>query len=278
MNKKFFDMIKNNIFYKCIYNLIKHEAIEYAGYLTYLNVLSVFPFIFIFFAIISLLDETKFGIDFFNIILSHLPHYVLDTFGKQINEIANGPPSNLMNVALIGAIWTASSSIEALKSIFNKIYLVHNKPAYLRSRLTSIVQFLVFIFAIIATITVFVIIPKFLPKIPNIAQYAIFNNQFNYLWGNLILLLIVSTIYYVLTNAKISFVSTIPGAIITIILWIISGNSLSFYMMNFNQVSVMYGGLASIIITLIFLYIFNLTLIFGAEFNRLFAQRRSRNS
>jgi membrane protein len=276
MNKKFFDVIKNNIFYKCVYNLIKHEAIEYAGYLTYLNVLSVFPFIFIFFAIISLLDETKFGIDFFNIILSHLPHYVLDTFGKQINEIANGPPSNLMNVALIGAIWTASSSIEALKSIFNKIYLVHNKPAYLRSRLTSVVQFLVFIFAIIATITIFVIIPKFLPKMPNIAQYAIFNNQFNYLWGSLILLLIVSTIYYVLTNAKISFVSTIPGAIITIILWTISGNSLSFYMMNFNQVSIMYGGLASIIITLIFLYIFNLTLIFGAEFNRLFAQKHSR--
>jgi membrane protein len=276
MNKKFFDVIKNNIFYRCVYNLIKHEAIEYAGYLTYLNVLSVFPFIFIFFAIISLLDETKFGIDFFNIILSHLPHYVLDTFGKQINEIANGPPSSLMNVALIGAIWTASSSIEALKSIFNKIYLVHNKQGYLRSRLTSVAQFLVFIFAIIATITIFVIIPKFLPKMPNIAQYAIFNNQFNYLWGSLILLLIVSTIYYILTNAKISFVSTIPGAIITIILWTISGNSLSFYMMNFNQVSVMYGGLASIIITLIFLYIFNLILIFGAEFNRLFSQKCSR--
>jgi membrane protein len=274
MNGKFFDIIKNNIFYQCIYNLIRHEAIEYAGYLTYLNVLSVFPFIFIFFAMISLVDETKFGIDFFNIVLSYLPHYVLDTFGKQINEIANGPPSSLMNLALIGAIWTASSSIEALKSIFNKIYLVRNKPAYLRSRLTSVVQFLVIIFAIIATITVFVIIPKFLPKIPNIVQYPIFNNQFTYLWGNLVLLLIVSTMYYTLTSAKISFVSTIPGAIITIILWIISGNSLSFYMINFNQVSVMYGGLASIIITLIFLYIFNLTLIFGAEFNRLFAQRR----
>ena len=53
MKQKFFEIVKNNIFYQCAYNLIKHEAIEYAGYLTYLNVLSVFPFIFIFFALIS---------------------------------------------------------------------------------------------------------------------------------------------------------------------------------------------------------------------------------
>lgn len=274
MRDKFFDYIKNNIFYQCAYNLVKHEAIEYAGYLTYLNVLSVFPFIFIFFATISAVDETSFGIEFFNSVLSHLPHYVLDTFGKQINEIANGPPTSLMNVALIGAVWTASSSIEALKSIFNKIYLVHNKPSYLISRLTSIVQFLVIIFAIITTITFFVIIPKILPMLPNITQYEIFNSDFNFLLVNGILLIIVSTMYYTLTIANIRFSSTIPGAILTIILWIISGNALSFYMINFNQVSVMYGSLASIIITLIFLYIFNLTLIFGAEFNRLLCKRR----
>ncbi len=276
MKREFFDLIKNNIFYQCICNLIKHEAIEYAGYLTYLNVLSVFPFIFIFFAIISVIDESSFGIEFLNIVLSHLPHYILDTFGKQINEIANGPPISLMNVALVGAIWTASSSIEALKSIFNKIYLVRNKPAYLRSRITSIIQFMIIVFAIIATITVFVIIPKLLPILPKIAQYEIFNNQFNIVWVNGILLLIVSTMYYTLTNVKMSFVSTIPGAVLTIILWIISGNALSFYMINFNQVSVMYGSLASIIITLIFLYVVNVILIFGAEFNRLFDKRRSK--
>jgi membrane protein len=271
------ERIKNNILYKCIYNLIKHEAIEYAGYLTYLNVLSIFPFIFILFAFISIIDETQLGISFFNYIMHHLPPYVLETFGTQINEIINGPPISLMNVALIGAVWTASSSVEALKSIFNKIYLVQDKTSYIIGRITSVMQFLIIILLIIVTLTIFIIIPKILSILPVISQYQAFQFRPNYFLFNIILLLIVATIYYTLTNAKITFHSTLPGAIITIILWTISGNALSYYMTHFNQVSVMYGSLASIIITLMFLYIINLILILGAEFNHLLSKRNLLN-
>ena len=271
MFKRTSEKIKNNIFYRCIYNLIKHEAIEYAGYLTYLNVLSIFPFIFIIFTFISVIDETEFGVKFFHFVSQYVPQYITQTFGNQIHDIITGPPISLMNIALIGAVWTASSFVEALKTIFNKIYLVEDKRSYLIGRVKSILQFMAIILTIISVLVIFIIIPKILSILPEIANYQIFQGQFNYIFLNIILLIIVSIIYYSLTSAKITYYSTLPGALLTVVLWIISGQSLSFYMTNFSQVSIMYGSLASIIITLIFLYIMNLILIFGVEFNRLFS-------
>ncbi len=271
MFSKILKKIKNNIFYRCIYNLVDHEAIEYAGYLTYLNVLSIFPFIFIVFAFISIIDETEFGIKLLHFTFEYIPPYVMQTFGKQINEIVTGPPISLMNIALIGAIWTASSSIEALKTIFNRIYLVQAKTSYLIGRITSIVQFMAIVLVIMAILIIFVIIPKILLIFPDIASYQIFHGQMNDIFFKVVLLIIVSTIYYALTKAEITYYSTLPGAFLTVIFWIISANSLTFYMANFSQVSIMYGSLASIIMTLIFLYAMNLILIFGAEFNRLFS-------
>lgn len=275
MRAKVFEYIKNNIFYRCAFNLIEHEAIEYAGYLTYLNILSIFPFIFIIFTFISVFDETKIGIEFFSFILRHVPKYFLDTVGKQIQDIANGPPISLMNIALVGAIWTASSSIEALKTIFNRIYLVHDKASYIVSRLTSILQFMFIVLCVLATLTAFIIIPKILPVLPDIAHYQFFNGQFNIIILNITLLFIVSIMYYSLTSTKLQFFSTMPGAFLTVTVWNASSMSLSYYMTNFSGVSIMYGSLASIIITLIFLYIINLTLIYGAEFNRLLGSHPS---
>lgn len=272
--KKLFGYIESNILYKCCYNLLKHEALEFAGYLTYLTVLSIFPFIFIVFAFISTIDETKYGVEFFAYILNNVPPYFRDTFGKQITDIGNGPSVNLMNVAIIGAIWTASSSVEALKSIFNRIYLVQANQHYIIGRLTSILQFMTFVFAILLALIAFIVLPELRAHLPEVMQFKYLGGQFNIVFLNMFLCLIVAMIYYVLTRARISFLSTIPGAIITVTVWNISSESLSYYMSNFRQVSLMYGSLASVIITLIFFYIINVALIFGAEFNRLLSVKR----
>lgn len=84
-----------------------------------------------------------------------------------------------------------------------------------------------------------------------------------------LLFLGASSLYYILPNVKLNFIDVFPGALLTVILWVISGYLLSTYIVYYNQLNLMYGSLGSIIVTLIFFYIINMIFIYGAEFNYL---------
>ena len=77
----------------------------------------------------------------------------------------------------------------------------------------------------------------------------------------------VSFIYYVIPNVKQGLVNIFPGATIVALLWSVTGSLFSFYLQHSTQVNVIYGSLASFIISLLFFYIIAMILIFGAEFN-----------
>jgi len=82
-----------------------------------------------------------------------------------------------------------------------------------------------------------------------------------------IMIFIISSVFYTLTSKKISFFSTIPGAIISLLIWYISAEILGYYVNNFHQINATYGSLASIIIVLFFFYVVNFALLYGAEIN-----------
>ena len=79
----------------------------------------------------------------------------------------------------------------------------------------------------------------------------------------------VMFLYYSIPNISLKFRSLIPGAIIVVILWMLSGCLLSQYIYEFSQLNLVYGSLAGFIITLLFFYIVNLIFIYGAEINML---------
>jgi membrane protein len=87
------------------------------------------------------------------------------------------------------------------------------------------------------------------------------------------LFLTVCSLYYLIPNAKLHFFEVIPGAFVSVVLWISSGYLLSKYIIYYNQLNVIYGSLGSIIVTLIFFYIVNMIFIYGAEFNYLMSKK-----
>jgi membrane protein len=116
-----------------------------------------------------------------------------------------------------------------------------------------------------------IIIPIGLTKIPAIVEaiagYEKMLNILRYIFILCSLFLCVSSLYYFIPNAKLRFREVVPGALLTVILWIVSGHLLSTYIVYYNQLSIVYGSLGSIIITLLFFYIINMIFIYGAEFN-----------
>jgi membrane protein len=87
-----------------------------------------------------------------------------------------------------------------------------------------------------------------------------------------IMLLLVSVILAILYYAgpsvrqpSIRWVS--PGSILAVIVWIIASAAFAFYVANFSSYNKTYGALASVVIFLVWLWITNVVILFGAELN-----------
>jgi membrane protein len=268
--RKYF-IIPLKIFRKSIIDTINHDGIEHAGYLAFLSILSFFPSLIFLIAVIGLFGESKIGTDFLHELVSSLPNEMSRGLTPRINEIISGPSDGYLTIAIIGVIWTASSSVEGCRTILNRAYRVAFPPPYILRRLISIFEFFIIIFVIISGILIFVIVPVILKYFEK--QFSIklaIDYDFFYLRQLAIfsiLTISTSVLYFALPNVKQKIWQTIPGSILAVILWITLVDFFSLYLENFDQMNFVYGSIAGIIISLMFFYLISLVFIFGAEFN-----------
>lgn len=261
--------------WRAIIKTVDHDGVEHAGYMSFMVILSIFPFFVFLLALTSFFGELELGGRFIEIVLDNIPNEASQSFKNRIYELQNSPPQSLLTLAIAGTIWTASSFVECIRTILNRVYEIKSPPNYIFRRLLSILQFLLISLVIMAAMLLLVLFPIALAKVPEIASLV--NGYFDeykeilgvtrYLLLYLSLFFTASSLYYLLPNAKITFSEVVPGALLTVILWIASGHLLSKYIVYYNQLTLVYGSLGSIIVTLIFFYIINMVFIYGAEFN-----------
>ncbi len=250
---------------------VRKDGIEHAGYLAFLSILSLFPFLIFAVSIAGNFGQTEVGIRLVNFILQNIPKNISDSLGSRITEITNGPPQSLLTIAIIGIVWTASSMVEGMRTIFNRSYRVFSPPTYLWRRFLSILQFFIIVFVILATSLILIVIPAILKKIEAVMgisfniNYDIFHLRFIMIF--LILIIAVTAVYYLIPNITQRWNNTFPGAVVCVLYWLGISKLFSIYLEKFNQFNLLYGSLAGVIGSLFFFYLINLGLIIGAEFN-----------
>lgn len=276
-------MIKSffKIAYKAAENTVNDDGVEHAGYMSFMILLSFFPFLVFFLGLASILGASQIGSDFIKMVLVNLPTNSMDAIKPRIEELAKTPPQSLLTLAIIGTIWTSSSFLEGLRTILNRVYKISAPPPYLFRRLLSIVQFLCLSAAIFLVMLFFLMIPIALKKAPVIKDIiGLYNAKLDlarYFLTFIFLFSITSLIYYFIPNIKLRFREVLPGTIITVILWTATGYLFSNYISYYTQLSLVYGSLGGIISTLLFFYLMNTILIYGAEVNYLIFKQRYEN-
>lgn len=262
----------------CIYRaaydtVMKHDGIEHAGYLAFLGLLALFPFLVFLVSVIGVLGQGASGAAFISSILQTLPADITAAIRPRIIEIVSGPPQGLLTVSILGAIWTASSAVEGIRTVLNRAYHVATPPAYWFRRLLSIAQLMLFTSILIIGMLLVITLPLILHHIEKLVGIEL-STEIRQQFGNLLfyitifmLFVAVSYIYYLLPNIKQRLVSVVPGAALVVVLWIGAAYLFTGYLSNFNQVNLIYGSLGGVIAALVFFYICNIIFIFGAELN-----------
>lgn len=296
MLRKIIKNIKKALYliYKAGDNAVEHDGIEHAGFLSFMGLLAIFPFLVFFVAILGVLGQTEIGTEFIEVIKNNAPQKVIAAILPRIEEILSGPPQTLLTISIVGTLWTSSSMIDGLRVALNKAYHVYTPPNYWFRRIVSIVQILILVmiliialFALVFTPIIYEAIYHFFIGINTVAETVGSEagkidvsdrsfSAFTFEWRNLriagvilTMIMFISSLYYYLPNVKQNWLKTMPGAVIAAFGWFGIGRGLSYYLSHFDQVNVVYGSLGSVIAFLLFFYLINVALIYGAEFNYL---------
>ena len=265
--------LQNNLFIKALLHLISHDGLAYAGYLAYLNFFAIFPLFIILISSISFFHETQAAVHVIRSIIEMVPPSASKTVTLRIQEIIDGPPVKVWSFVFIGGLWTITSSLEGLRSGLNKIYKVTNPPFFVISMLLSCMQFVAVILIFLSSIFIFIILPKYWGFIENIMgiNLPLDLSYFKESFAIIIMILLVCYLYKFLIHKHTIFRKLIPGATINVLSWVASFKLL-FYFLDWSsnypdQTNLVYGSLGGITATLLFFYIANLAILYGASFN-----------
>lgn len=261
-------------FYKAAHDTVMHDGIEHAGYLSFLLLLAMFPFLVFVVAMLGFIRPDTEAAIYITDVFRQLPPAVIRALEPRVTEITSGPPQGLLTLAIVGAIWTASSAVEGLRTVLNRAYRVHTPPSYLFRRSLSVVQLLVFAFILIIGMLTLVTLPILLEGMNHWLGMALVTEETKWWWNRMIfpltlgaLLLALAWLYYFIPNIRQRGISIWPGAAVAVALWLLAAQAFTYYLSHFNQVNLIYGSLGGIIAALLFFYVCNIITIFGAELN-----------
>jgi membrane protein len=178
----------------------------------------------------------------------------------------------LFIVALAGAIWAASGYISAFMDASNAIYdMDEGRPIFKKLPLRIGITVLMLVLLAISAIAVVMTGPvaEQAGKVFGVGDSAL--TVWNIAkWPVLVLIVafMLAVLYYSAPNVKQpGFKAVMPGGVLAVILWIAVSAAFAFYVANFGSYNKTYGALGGVIVFLVWLWLTNLAILLGAEFN-----------
>ena len=246
---------------------------DWAAALTYYGVLAIFPALLALVSVVGLLgdDATQSLIDNINEVAPG-PAKEIATSAVENLQQDKGAAGILFVVGLAGALWSASGYVAAFMRASNSIYDVgEGRPIYktLPVRLGTTIVLLLLLAVTALGVAITGPLAEEVGKLIGVEDEAV--TAWNIAkWP--ILFLIVSFmfafLYWAAPNAKQpGFRWVSPGGMLGVLLWIVASLAFAFYVASFASYNKTYGTLGGVIAFLVWLWISNLAILLGAEFN-----------
>src|SRR3954453_11349954 len=249
------------------------EITDRAAALTYYGVLSIFPGLLVVVSLLGLLGKGTTDRVLSNV-ESLAPGSVKSFITTAINQTQSRPGA-AGAAAVIGvllAVWSASGYVAAFMRATNQIYGVgEGRPIWKTApvRLAITVTVMVLLIVTVLMVVVTGSIASQVGKALGIGHGAVLAWDIAK-WPVLLVIvsLMLSLLYWAAPNVKQpGFRWYTPGGLIAVVLWLIASGAFGLYVSFAGSYNKTYGSLASVIIFLVWLWITNIAVLLGAEFN-----------
>jgi membrane protein len=246
---------------------------DLAAALTYYGVLAIFPMLIVIVSVLGLIGRS-----------------VTQPLLQNVSAIAPGPAQQILKsaitniqshqgtagvlfvVGLLAALWSASGYIAAFMRASNVVWDVpEGRPFYktipIRLGVTLITVVLLTVSAAAVVLT-----GSLAGKLGNVlgvgsTAVTIWDIA---KWPVMVVLVsvILAVLYYAAPNVRQpGFAWVSPGSLLAVVVWIIVSALFAFYVASFSSYNKTYGALASVVVFLVWLWLTNVAILLGAEFN-----------
>jgi membrane protein len=251
------------------------EMVTWAAALTYYAVLSLFPALLALVALIGVFGEyPKTSDAILDIVASIGPRSAVDTLRGTIEGVvkSRGGAGALLGVSLLGAIWSASGYIGAFTKASNAIYEVEEGRPFWKLKPIQLALTVFFLIVSAFGAIVFVAsgsIAKSIGDVVGLGDTTV--TVWAYAkWPGLaaVVMILIAVLYWSAPNVKQPKLHWLtPGGAIGLVTLVAASALFGLYVSNFGSYNKTYGSLAFVPLFLTWLWIANLALLFGAEFD-----------
>lgn len=254
---------------------------SWAAALTYYGVLSIFPGLLVLVAVLGLLDDSL-----TESLRRHLgqilPDAAREVVFTAIADVQQGQarPGLAAIVGLVVMLWTASGYVAAFMKAANAIYDVpEGRPVWKLLPIRLLVTIVTGLLMVVGTAVV-----VFSGRVARQAGTALGVGPETVRvwdivkWPLLVVLvvLLLAVLYWAAPNARLGGPRAVwPGGALAVLAWIAVSVLFAVYAANFASYNKTYGTLAGVIIFLVWLWLTNLAVLFGAELNAELARQRA---
>jgi len=246
---------------------------DWAAALTYYGILAIFPMLIALVSVLGLIgtSATQPLIDNLGKVAPG-PAQEIFTSAIQNLQKSKGAAGILFVVGLLGALWSASGYVAAFMRASNAIYDVEEGRPIWKTAPTRLWVTLVLVVLLAITAVAVVATGGLAKQIGNVLGVG---SSAVDAWDIAkwpVLLVIVSLMFAILywaapnvKHPKFRWVS--PGGLVAVVIWIVASALFAFYVASFASYNKTYGALGGIIVFLVWLWISNIAVLLGAEFN-----------
>src|SRR5437763_4359560 len=244
-----------------------------AAALTYYGILALFPALLVLLSVIGLAGQST-AQSLINNIASAAPGSAKSIITNGIHNLQNSKSSAgiLFIVGILGALWSASGYVGAFSRAANQIYEVgEGRPFWkLRPQQVAITAVMVVLLAVSAVAVV--VTGGLADQVGNLvgAGHTAVQVWDIAKWPVLVVLvsIMIATLYWAAPNVRQpGFRWVSPGSLLAVLVWIVASALFAFYVANFASYNKTYGSLGGVIVFLVWLWITNIIILLGAEFN-----------
>ncbi len=251
------------------------QMTHHAAALTYYGLMSLFPTLLLGVSLLGLLGQYP---ETYNAILSFLdelaPKSTLTAIDAALSSAlrSKGTAAGALAVGLATTLYGTTGALEAARRALNVVFEADDGRGFLRRKATDVASTAVLMGLVLVTLILMFVggdLANDLFATVGLGPTAAA------LWRVLrwpaalaVAMLVFSWIYYVTPDVKQrAFRWITPGAAAGVTLWILASAAFSFYLSRFPGVNATYGSFATAIVLIVWLWLTNVALLFGAEVN-----------
>jgi membrane protein len=200
-----------------------------------------------------------------------VPQEAVGVVEKEITHIINKRHGALLLLSAIFALWSAGSGVAAIAESTNRAYGVTEGRPFWRIQGLGMLLAAVVVTLLLAAMALLVFgsqlgawLTSFLGVTRVVGDLVVVVR-----WLLLFAALVVSTaiIYSVTPDVQQDWRWLTPGALFTVVVWVLAWLPFSYYMHYLSTYSITYGGISAVILLLLWMYLTGFLLLLGAEIN-----------